>query len=93
MLSTVITPPSEKSARATRSSARWLPRVTKMSSVFAPTFARRLGACSGIAFATVVELATRDAMRFNERLGFATVAQHDNGSFVRSTMELVRAHA
>jgi hypothetical protein len=41
----------------------------------------------------VVELATRDAMRFNERLGFATVAQHDNGSFVRSTMELVRAHA
>jgi ribosomal protein S18 acetylase RimI-like enzyme len=38
-----------------------------------------------------VELATRDAMRFYERMGFVTVARHDNGSFVRSTMELVRA--
>lgn len=40
-----------------------------------------------------VELATRDAMRFYQRLGFVTVAQHDNGSFIRRTMELVRTHA
>lgn len=37
-----------------------------------------------------VELATRDAMSFYERLGFSLAAQKHNGSFVRSTMELVR---
>jgi GNAT superfamily N-acetyltransferase/nitroimidazol reductase NimA-like FMN-containing flavoprotein (pyridoxamine 5'-phosphate oxidase superfamily) len=38
-----------------------------------------------------VELATRDAMAFYERLGFSLVSQQHNGSFVRSTMALVRA--
>ncbi len=40
-----------------------------------------------------VELATRDAMRFYERLGFSIVAAQSNGEFVRTTMAMIRPQA